>query len=199
MKKSKLLMAAAILSFGFTGCNNENIEARRDAAIRNNYIDSVENETPVYSVENWTAINEGYQERASRSIKKLSTLSEEEKSNADASQAKYETLKAKYVLAIKEQEMDAMDAAMQAADTAPNFRKVLRDRLLGEGNMADNTQVSFVTSDNIPGIYKKSVNVVAGNKNTYSREDLGKFNVPYKALNTRKNVVEKVLKTVDSL
>jgi hypothetical protein len=196
MTKTKLLIAAAIVSVGFTACNNENKEAKQDAEILNMYVDSVENATPVYTVANWTAINDGYQERVTKAEKNLAALSETEKAKADASKAKYEALKAKYELAIKEQEMKA---AMQPANTAPNFRKVLRDRLFGEGKIGDDMQFAFVTGDNILGIYKNFVDVVADNKNTYSREDWDEINVLYEALDTRKNVVEKDLKTADNL
>ena len=196
MTKTKLLIAAAIVSVGFTACNSENKEAKQDAEILNMYVDSVENATPVYTVANWTAINDGYQERALKAEKNLAALSEAEKAKADASKARYEALKAKYELAIKEQEMKA---AMQPANTAPNFRKVLRDRLFGEGKIGDDMQFAFVTGDNILGIYKNFVDVVADNKNTYSREDWDEINVLYEALDNRKNAVEKDLKTADNL
>lgn len=198
MTKTKLLIAAAIVSVaGFTACNSENKEAKQDAEILNMYVDSVENATPVYTVANWTAINDGYQERALKAEKNLAALSEAEKAKADASKAKYEALKAKYELAIKEQEMKA---AMQPVNTAPNFRKVLRDRLFGEGKIGDDMQFAFVNADNILSIYKNFVDVVADNKNTYSREDWDEINVLYEALDTRKNVVEKEgLKGSDNL
>lgn len=196
MTKTKLLIAAAIVSIGFTACNNENKEAKQSAETLNVYVDSVENATPVYTTENWTAINNGYQERAAIAEKNMAALSAEEKAKAEASKAKYEALKAKYELAIKEQEMKN---AMTPANTAPNFRKVLRDRLFGEGKIGDDMQFAFVTGDNILGIYKNFVDVVADNKNTYSREDWDEINVLYEALDNRKNAVEKDLKTADNL
>ena len=196
MTKTKLLIAAAIVSVGFTACNNENKEAKQDAEMLNMYVDSVENATPVYTVENWTAINSGYQERATRAEKNLAALSAEEKAKAEASKARYEALKAKYELAIKEEEMKN---AMQPANTAPNFRKVLRDRLFGEGKIGDDMQFAFVTGANILGIYQNFVDAVADNKKNYTREDWDEINVLYEALDTRKNAVEKDLKTADNL
>ncbi len=189
MTKTRLLIAAAILSVGFTACNNENKEAKQDAEMLNAYVDSVEKATPVYTVENWTAINNGYQERALKAEKNLTMLSEEEKANADASKAKYEALKAKYELAIKEQE----------AKAAPNFRKVLRDRLFGEGRIGDDMQFAFVTGANALSIYQNFVDAVADNKSNYTREDWDEINVLYEALDTRKNAIEKDLKTNDNL
>jgi hypothetical protein len=197
MTKTKLLIAAAIVSVGFTACNSENKEAKQSAESLNVYVDSVENATPVYTTENWTAINNGYQERAAIAEKNMAALSAEEKAKAEASKAKYEALKAKYELAMKEQEMKA---AAQPVNTAPNFRKVLRDRLFGEGKIGDDMQFAFVNADNILSIYKNFVNTVDDNKNKYTREDWDEINVLYEALDNRKNTVEKEgLKGADNL
>jgi hypothetical protein len=198
MTKTKLLIAAAIVSVGFTACNNENKEAKQDAELLNMYVDSVENATPVYTVENWTVIDNGYQERAAKAEKNLAALTAEEKAKAEASKARYEALKAKYEFTIKENEATArLNAA--TAGTSPNFRKVLRDRLFGEGKIGDDMQFAFVTGDNILGIYQNFVNAVADNKSNYTREDWDEINVLYEALDTRKNAVEKDLKTADNL
>jgi hypothetical protein len=198
MTKTKLLIAAAIVSVGFTACNNENKEAKQSAETLNVYVDSVESATPVYTTENWTAIDKGYQERAAAAEKNMAALSAEEKAKADASKAKYEALKAKYELAIKEQEAKTMQPANTAA--VPNFRKVLRDRLFGEGKIGDDMQFSFVNADNILSVYKNFVNTVDDNKNTFTREDWDEIKVLYEALDNRKNAVEKEgLKGADNL
>jgi hypothetical protein len=192
---TKLLIAAAIVTIGFTACNNENKEAKQDAEMLNTYVDSVEGLTPVYTVENWTAIDNGYQERALKAEKNLAALTAEEKAKAEASKAKYAALKTKYEFTIKE---NAATANLNAA-TAPNFRKVLRDRLFGEGKIGDDMQFKFVTADNILSTYQNFVDAVADNKNKYTREDWDEINVLYEALDTRKNEVEKDLKTSDNL
>lgn len=194
MTKTKLLIAAAIVSIGFTACNNANDSANKDAEALNMYVDSVENAVPVYTVENWTRVDNGYQERAIVAEKNYATLSAEEKAKADASKAKYEALKAKYEFNIKENQ-----ATAAIAGTSPNFRTVLRDRLFGEGKVGDDMKFLYVTGDNILGIYKNFVDVVADNKNNYTREDWDEIKVLYEALDTRKNVVEKDLSTGDNL
>jgi hypothetical protein len=190
MTKMKLMIAAAIVSIGFTACNTASDSAKKDAEVLNVYVDSVNELTPVYTTEYWTAIDNGYQERAVLAEKTAAALSEEEKAKADASKAKYEALKAKYELNIKEAE---------AAAAVPNFRKVLRDRLFGEGKVGDDMQFLYVTGDNIRDIYQNFVDVVADNKNKFSREDWDEVNVLYEALDTRKNVVEKDLATNDNM
>lgn len=186
MTKTKLFIAAAIVSLGFTACNNENKEAKQDAEMLNLYVDSVDNLTPVYTTENWTMIDNGYQERAMRAEKNLAALTEEEKAKAEASKARYAALKTKYEFTIKENEATAK---LQA--TTPNFRKVLRDRLFGEGKIGDDMKFAYVNADNILSVYKNFVNAVDDNKNNYTREDWDEINVLYEALDTRKNTVEK--------
>lgn len=199
MTTTKLLITAAIVSIGFTACNTENKEAKQDVQMLTTYVDSVEGLTPVYTTENWTAIENGYQERALRAEKNLATLTEEEKAKADASKAKYAALKTKYEFTIKENEATANLNNATATATAPNFRKVLRDRLFGEGKIGDDMQFKFVTGDNILGIYQNFVDAVDDNKSKYTREDWDEINVLYEALDTRKNEVEKDLKTADNL
>ncbi|MEP7256221.1 MAG: hypothetical protein ABI666_10640 [Ferruginibacter sp.] len=196
MKKTYLIIAAAVISIGFTACNGANDEAKQDAASLNQYVDSVENLAPVYTTENWTAIDNGYQERAMKAEKNLAALDAAEKTKAEESKAKYATLKAKYEANIKESEAKAK---MEATTTSPNFRQVLRSKLFGEGKIGDDMKFEYVTGDNILGVYKNFVNAVADNKNNYTREDWDEINVLYEALDTRKNVVEKDLKTSDNL
>ncbi len=194
MTKTKLFIAAAIVSIGFTACNNANDSAKQEAEVLTMYVDSVENAEHVYTVERWTVIDNAYQERAIVVEKNYAALNAEEKARADASKAKYEALKARYELNIKEAELKAALAASN-----PNFRTVLRDRLFGEGKVGDDMKFLYVTGDNIRGIYQNFVDVVADNKKNYSREDWDEIDVLYEALDTRKNAVEKDLATNDNL
>jgi hypothetical protein len=196
MKKTHLMIAAAIVSIGFTACNNANDAAKQDAEVLNLYVDSVENLAPVYTTEYWTAIDNGYQERAMKAEANLATLTAEEKAKAEASKARYAALKATYELKIKESQAAA---TMTTTNTAPNFRTVLRDRLFGQGKVGDDMTFAYVTGDNIRGVYQNFVDAIDGNKNNYTREDWDEINVLYEALDTRKNAVEKDLATKDNL
>ncbi len=193
MTKMKLMFAAAVLSVGFTACTT-NDSYQKDTEALNMYVDSVNDLTPVYTTAYWTEIDNGYQSRVMLAEKNAASFNETEKANAEASKAKYEALKARYELNIKENEAKAAMAA-----TVPNFRKVLRDRLFGEGKVGDDMKFMYVTGDNIRSIYQNFVDVVADNKNNFSREDWDEINVLYEALDTRKNVVEKDLATNDNL
>ena len=57
----------------------------------------------------------------------------------------------------------------------------------------------YVTADNIHDVYKNFVNTVADNKDNFTREDWDEIKVLYEALDSRKNAVEKDLKTADNL
>ncbi|MEO7308744.1 MAG: DUF6565 domain-containing protein [Ferruginibacter sp.] len=193
MKKTQLLIAAAVISIGFTACQNKTEQTTtREVDVYNSYVDSVENLTPVYTTEYWTAIDNGYQERMMRAEKDLANFTAEEKARYEASKARYATLKANYELKLKENAATPMTATS-------NYRQILRNRLFGEGKIGDDMKFSFVTADNIRAVYQNFVDVVSDNKNNYTREDWDEINVLYEALDTRKNAVEKDLATKDNL
>ncbi|MEP7164741.1 MAG: DUF6565 domain-containing protein [Ferruginibacter sp.] len=195
MTKTNFMITAAIVMTGITACNDSGKEtAKQDAASLNQYVDSVEGLTPVYTVENWTTIDNGYQERAMRAEKNLATLEADEKAKAAASKEKYAALKAKYEIKLKENETEVKMAA-----ATPDYRKVLRNRLFGEGKIGDDMKFDFVTANNIHDVYKNFVNAVEDNKNNYTREDWDEIKVLYEALDTRKNAVEKDLAADDNI
>jgi len=197
MKKIQLMISAAVMVGAFTACNSstgEKAEAQKDVIVLNQYVDSVEQLTPVYTVANWTNIDNGYQERALKAEKNLATLEAADKAKADASKAKYAALKATYETKLKENE-----AAEKQAAATPDYRQVLRNRLFGEGKIGSDMKFGFVTADNIKSVYENFVNTVSDNKNNYTREDWDEIKVLYEALDTRKNAVEKDLSTADNL
>lgn len=195
MTKVNLMITAAIAVGGFTACNNAGTEtAKQDAANLNQYVDSVESLPPVYTVANWSALDNGYQERALQAEKNAAVLEAADKAKVEESKAKYAALKAKYEAKLKENEMEA-----KAAEATPDYRQVLRSKLFGEGKVGADMKFESVTADNILSVYKNFVNTVAANKDNYSREDWDEIKVLYEALDTRKNVVEKKLSGGDNL
>ncbi len=210
MKKSNLIFTAFVF-MGLVSCkNNATDEAKMDATNLSMYVDSVEKSTPLYTVENWTTLDNGYQERAMKAEKNAATLEAADKEKMEASKAKYATLKANYEARLKEQEASSQtkvattEAELQAEKdknkmaTAPDYRMALRNRLFGEGKIGADMKFEYVTAANILGVYKNFVNNVAENKSNYSREDWDEIKVLYEALDTRKNVVEKDLSGPDN-
>ena len=195
MRKIYLVLSTAIGIIGFVACNNAaNEEAEQDAAFLNQYVDSVSNLTPVYTQENWTVIDNAYQERAMKAESKLAGLKAEDKAKAEASKVKYAELKATYAAKIKERE----DAATAKAAT-PDYRQILRTNLFGEGKIGSDMQFGFVNGKNILSVYQNFVDKVADNKKKYTREDWDEIKVLYEALDTRKNEVEKDLASGDNM
>jgi len=194
MKKIQLIVGTVLLVAGFTACSNSNDTAKADAAILNQYVDSVVNAEPVYTVENWMAVDNGYQSRALNAEKNMASLTSEDKATAEASKAKYAELKANYEAKLKEAEA----AAKQAAAT-PDYRLLLRNKLFGEGVVGADMKFGFVTAKNIKDVYEKFVATVADNKNNYTREDWDEIKVLYEGLDNRKNEVEKDLAGKDNM
>ncbi len=195
MTKINLMVTALITVAGFSACNSGATEtAKQDAVNLNTYVDSVEGLAPVYTVANWSALDNGYQERALLAEKNLATLEAADKAKVEESKVKYAALKAKYEAKLKENEMKAKEAA-----ATPDYRQVLRNRLFGEGKIGSDMKFGFVTANNIHDVYKSFVNTVADNKNNYTREDWDEIKVLYEALDTRKNAVEKDLSSRDNL
>lgn len=175
--------------------NNATTEAaKQDAANLNQYVDSVENIPPVYTVANWSSIDNGYQERALKAEQTVATLEAADKAKVEESKVKYAALKANYETKLKEKEAEAKIAA-----ATPDYRQVLRNRLFGEGKIGADMKFEFVTADNLLSVYKNFVNTVSDNKNNYTREDWDEIKVLYEALDTRKNTVEKELPSGDNL
>lgn len=195
MKKITLLLSAAIIVTAFTACNSKEAEeAKQDASALNQYVDSVENLTPVYTMANWIILDNGYQERALKAEKNVAALEADDKANVEKSKAKYAALKTTYEAKLKEKEAEA-----KIALATPDYRQVLRNRLFGEGKIGADMKFEFVNADNILAVYKNFVNTVADNKNSYTREDWDEIKVLYEALDTRKNAVEKDLNSNDNL
>jgi len=194
MKKTQLMVMAA-LALGFTACNNsEKDMAKQDADNLTLYVDSVEKATPIYTTANWTEIDNGYQERALKAEARIDQLEAADKAKAEEAKAKYAALKASYEAKIR-----ANEAAATAATATPDYRLILRNKLFGEGKIGADMKFDYVTADNIHDVYKNFVNTVADNKDNFTREDWDEIKVLYEALDSRKNAVEKDLKTADNL
>lgn len=195
MRKIYVVLSTVIGISGLMACNNAaKDEAKEDAAVLTQYVDSVSNLTPVYTQENWTTIDNAYQERAMKAESKLASLQADDKAAAEASKLKYAELKATYTAKIKERE----EAAAAKAAT-PDYRQLLRTNLFGEGKIGSDMQFGFVNGKNILSVYQNFVDKVADNKKKYTREDWDEIKVLYEALDTRKNEVEKDLASGDNM
>ena len=191
MKRIKLVMCAALVISGFIACKNSPTRAQQDATNLNNYVDSVENLTPVYTAASWSNLDNGYMVRLTKTDNTMATLEASDKARLDESKVHYAALKATYEVKIKEAEASAVI-------TAQDYREALRNKLFGEGVIGSDMSFGFATANNLLSIYRNFVNTVADNKNNYTREDWDEIKVLYEALDTRKNTVEKKLPDGDN-
>jgi hypothetical protein len=191
MKKLKLMIAATLVMTGFIACKNSATEAQQDASNLNNYVDSVENLTPVYTAAQWSELDNGYQVRVTKSDNTMSSLEASDKTKVEESKAQYAVLKTTYEIKIKEAEANVVVTPL-------DYRQVLRNNLFGEGVIGSDMSFGFATASNLLSIYRNFVNTVADNKNNYTREDWDEIKVLYEALDTRKNTVEKELPKGDN-
>jgi len=179
MKKSNLIFGLAILLVAFTSCKDEkSTQAEKTLDTYVVYVDSIETISTEEARTNWAAIEANYQARNDAAQQALADLEDQEKAQAriDASNAKYETLKAK------------LEAANQAAISP---KQQLRNALFGEGRIGDDMSFAWVNKDNILATFKTFTQTVENNKDAYSREDWDEIKLLYEALGTRKNTVEK--------
>ncbi|MBA4155284.1 hypothetical protein [Flavobacterium sp.] len=180
MKKSKLIFGISILVIGFTSCKDEkNDQAEKTVETYVVYVDSVETISAEEAKTNWAVIETNYQARNAAAQEALADLKDKEVAQAkiDASNAKYEALKAK------------LEAANQAAAVSP--KQQLRNTLFGEGKIGDDMSFSWVNKDNLLTTFKTFTETVQNNKDAYTREDWDEIKLLYEALGTRKNTVEK--------
>jgi hypothetical protein len=191
MKKINLMITAAFLATGFIACKGPATEAQLDAKDLINYVDSVENLTPVYTTAYWNELDHGYQTRVVKTDNTMAALEASDKAKVEERKVKYAALKDSYKIKIKETEH-------AVAVTTPDFRQVLRNKLFGEGVVGSDMSFGFATAANLLSIYRNFVNTVADNKNNYTREDWDEIKVLYEALDTRKNTVEKDLPKGDN-
>ncbi len=174
--------------------------AKKNVANLNDYVDSLDKLSPVYTSANWLVLSDGYNERALKAESALSSLETAEKEKIAESKAKYEALKVNYETKIKEQETaEALKKQQDAATSTPDYRMTLRNRLFGEGKIGADMKFGFATATNILSIYNNFVSTVSNNKNNYSREDWDEIKVLYEALDTRKNSIEKDLSASDNM
>jgi hypothetical protein len=182
MKKN--LFTLGILSLAaltFTSCKDEK-EARAEKSVNTyvTYVDSVGNVSDADARANWDAIDAGYQTRVTVADADAAE-NEAYRERLATSRAKYEALRAKYAVKV--------EAADETAVKSP--KRVLRDRLFGEGKMGDDMSFAWVNKDNILQVYQDFYDSYKANKEDFSREDYDEIKLLYEALDARKNTVEK--------
>jgi hypothetical protein len=191
MKKTNLILAAAIVSIGFMACQDKKATTTTSTEVLYSYVDSVERLTPVYTTEYWTAIDNGYRERMALAEKDFADLSAEERTRAEAVQARYAALRSNYELKIRE---------LQATPgTTPAYKVKVRNMLFGEGKVGDDLSFAYVNGQNIRSVYETFVDNVTHNKDRFNKEEWDEVAALYGALDARKEAIEKDIDAKDNL
>lgn len=189
------MITASVVLAGFSACNTTaKEEAKNDAVSLIQYVDSVGELKPVYTIAHWSMLDSGYQARALKAEQTIAELEAADKEKVEQSKVAYLKFKADYEAKLREQE-----AAALVITSTPDYRQVLRNRLFGEGKIGSDMKFEFVSAQNILGVYQNFVDAVADNKKNYTREDWDEIKVLYEALDTRKNAVEKDLSSRDNM
>ncbi len=193
MKKINLIITAIAVAIGFSACTTKDETTKQDVETLSVYVDSVETASTVYTKANWDEIEAGYNARMANADKAMDKMEAAEKERVEASKVKFATLRSRYEIKLKEGEMVVVTPPAGA-----DYRLVLRNKLFGEGKIGADMKFNSITAQNILGVYDNFVNTVATNKDSYTREDWDEIKVLYEGLDSRKNEVEKDLKSADN-
>lgn len=185
--KNNVLKIGVLLTviLGLTSCKDEKeTQAEKTVDTYVMYVDSVENVSAADAKANWEAIDARYQLRSEEATVALADFKDQAKAQerVDASNAKYQALKAK---------MEAENEAERQALVAANPKQQLRNALFGEGKVGDDMNFDWVNASNIHSVYQLFIHTAEDNKDNYSREDWDEVKLMYEALDSRKNTVEK--------
>jgi hypothetical protein len=185
-KKLNYMALSVAVLLSASACKNQTNKTETQNFV--SYVDSINQVEHIYTVENWESINNDYNEKIALLEQEIAIMNEEDKAKFEESKAKYAALKATYETKIAESNQNAVI----------DNKRLLRDRLFGEGVISEDLQFSFVNANNALSVFETFVNAVDANKAAYSREDWDEIKVLYEALNTRKNAIEKDLSGSDN-
>lgn len=186
MKTAVKLLMIPVLCASIVACNGDNDKARLAVNDLRSYVDSADVSSPEYTEDGWKTFNNEYESRASK-IGDTSRLSEEDRTQLNTTRAKYTSYRTRY------------ETELRTRTAAASAKQKMRNELFGEGRLGNDLSFSFVTADNLLATYTQFVDVVAKNKDAYSREDWDEIKMLYEALDNRKNEVEKDLASKDNI
>ena len=195
MKKCKLLLGLfAVAALG--ACNEGERSTTTTTTTTTTsktltaYVDSVDNATPVYTSASWQEIENGYTAREQELNARMSELSAEEKEEAEKARAKFASLKREY-----ETKMRETDTSTSVTSDA---KLRLRNNLFGDSYVGTDNTMQWVTAANIVSVYDRFVTTIDRENDKYTKEDWADITAYYRALDVRKEAVEKQLSSEDN-
>ena len=191
MKKNVLKFGLfSMVLLGMVSCQNKEKEmADKRIMALESYVDSLKAVSAADLETNWEQISVDYDRKTTEANDAMASLDETTRTTSqakvDATTAKYDEIKVSVTTSVEAKKMAATPA------TAPNAKRVLRDKLFMPGQMGDDMSFSWVNKDNILSVYDKFFESYKTNKGSFSREDYDEIKLMYEALDSRKNSVEK--------
>lgn len=193
----------AVVGASMTSCKNEEQKmSEKTVDMQTTYVDSVASISAEDASANWAAIDAAYQQRTMDAEAALANASDKEKAQEkiDKSKAKYEELKAKVEAAMPPAPtMDTTAVAGTTPDASGDTKsQALRDGLFGPGKLNRDLNFAWVTKDNILGVYERLAVSFDQNRKNYDNADTDAVKAMYRALNDRKDILDKEGKGLDT-
>ena len=180
MNTLKLTLVIVATSIMFASCNDGKKEmAQEKVESYEAYIDSITQVSAKEAMTNWDTVESDYKRILAEANNAVLTIKDnsEMQNSIDESTLKFENFKAEVMA-----EHERMEMA--------NSKMMMRQSLLGNGYSGGDMNFSWITKDNILGVYQNFIDTVDKNKDSYSREDWDEIKLLYEAIDTRKNTVE---------
>jgi len=195
LKKMKKLILLTIVAAGFIACNSNKTETVEVSPMTTleAWLDSIDGLGDV-SAEQMTAIQAEYD--AATAGMDASTMDDAQKSEWDAIASRWETFKANNAA---DESTEGEGEEGTATPVSEEHAKEIYTEFLGDVQMADANDYTFMTADNALATYEGFAAKAKMHKDDYSSDDWNFVKAMYEKIDARKNEVEKDLKSADNL
>lgn len=182
MKKTLSIILLAFTGAAFTACS-ENKQADRKYEDFKEFVSERRDSVDRYFDREWAEMENEYNDKRMKAEEKMNEWPEETKAEFESLQNDWEQFRSEY-----EVEKNRRDMEQKTADMLKN--------VFPEGISND---MNNVTSSNLLAIHTHFVDYVSAHKDDLTREQWDRVEFLWEALGTKKNEVEKDLKTSDNL
>lgn len=178
MKNPIKIMAIAILGFAVVACTQEKKSDKAYEDYRE-YVMEHQNNADKYYEKKWDEIEAEYTEKQQRAEEKMENWNDQMRAEYETLKQDWQSYRESYVAEADRKEKEVSD-------------KMLLGTLLPEGIRED---MSNVNNSNIIEVHKHFVNSVEAQKDNMTREQWDKTEILWERLDTRKNELEKEMKS----
>ena len=182
MKNQLLIILITISSIAFTSCSEEK-KADKDYEDYKEYVSETRDSVDHLYDREWNELENEYNEKKMKAEAKMNEWNEATRSEFVALQNDWEAFREKYDDEHNRRAMEIKTAAIE-------------NDILPQGIAAD---MSNVTTANILDVHTHFVSYVSDHRDEFTREQWDRIEFIWEALDTKKNEVEKELKSGDNL